>query len=314
MSYTLGFELSCWGADFPRVRDFATVVTREQSLIDLGYDLTDPEQGDENEKRLGVATDYFVGEEHHVLCWSEFSGASKPLDIDVIIDRIVQAFPNVEFIYSYFHDGPLSYEEYRKGSEREEVVSFALDVAVKDEAAFQVLAREAQAFVERQETLLEEPLFGGGLFYPSYPLFDDGPVNPPFVVFPMKRIRISQMEKTVEDFLRHLWDLVQTPLYCVIVREDQGTADCDEKAVFSGRELIWERIDYLFIMIGNTPDERVLDFLFFPEEGSLGKSNRFFFDPETGIRTSFYPEDESDGLEKASVNDDEDGEEDDLPW
>lgn len=302
MSCTYGFNLSCREADFPRVRDFATEETRKQSLKDLGYDLTDPEQGDEEEKELGVATSYYVSEDHYTLCWSEFSGAAKSLDIEGIMDRIVQAFPDVEFIYSKFHDGPLAYEEYRKGSELEEVVSFALDVSVKDDAAFQVLTREALAFVERQETLLEDPLFEGG------------PVHPPFVVFPMNRVRISLKEKLVEDLVKHLWDLVQTPLYCVIVTEGQGTADCDKKAVFTGRELTWEAIDFLFIMVyGNTPDERVMDFLFFPEGDSLGKSDRFFFDSETGIRTFFYPEEESDEGEKASEEDDEDGEEYDLP-
>lgn len=86
------------------------------------------------------------------------------MDVDGIMDRIVPRFPDVEFIYSQDYDGFVDYEEYRKGSEREEVKSFALDVAVKDEAAFQVLAREAQAFVEEQETLLDSPLFEGDQF------------------------------------------------------------------------------------------------------------------------------------------------------
>ena len=49
--------------DFPRVRDFATAATREQSLKDLGYDLTDPEQGDEEEKYYGVATVFYVSKD-----------------------------------------------------------------------------------------------------------------------------------------------------------------------------------------------------------------------------------------------------------
>ena len=60
MSCTYGFQLSCREADFPRVRDFATEATREQSLKDLGYDLTDPEQGNEEEKYYGVATVFYV--------------------------------------------------------------------------------------------------------------------------------------------------------------------------------------------------------------------------------------------------------------
>ena len=303
MSCTYSFYLSCREVDFPRVRDFATVATREQSLKVLGYDLTDPEQGDEEEKYYGVATEYYVNEEDHTVGWSEFTGARKSLDIKGIMDQIVQAFPEVEFIYSHFHDGPLDYEEYRKGNEREELESFALDIAVKDEAAFQVLAREAQAFVEQQETLLD------------YPLFEGGPIHPPFVVFPMNRVRISLKEKAVEEVVRHLWDLVQTPLYCIIVRQDQGTADCNKKAVFSGGELTWEVIGNLFTMVyGNAPDERVLDFLFFPEEGAIGKDDWFFFDPKTGIRTSFFAEEGSDGNEMKSEKDnDEETDEYDLP-
>ena len=36
MSRIYGFSLSCREVDFPRVRDFATAATREQSLKDLG--------------------------------------------------------------------------------------------------------------------------------------------------------------------------------------------------------------------------------------------------------------------------------------
>ena len=303
MSCTYGFQLSCREADFPRVRDFATEATREQSLKDLGYDLTDPEQGNEEEKYYGVATVFYVSEEHHALCWGEHSGARKSLDIEGIMDRIVQAFPDVEFIYSQDYDGFVDYEEYRKGSEREEVKSFALDVAVKDEAAFPVLAWVALTFVEEQETLLDAPLFAGGS------------VHPPFVVFPMNRVRVSIKEKTVEDLIKHLWDVVRTPLYCVFVEDWEDSAGCARKAVFSGGELSWERIDYHFVMLhGNTPDGRVLDFLFSSEDGVMGEDDWFYFDSETGIRTSIYPEKESDGHEKTSEKDDGDTDWHDLPW
>jgi hypothetical protein len=269
----------------------------------LGYDLTDPEQGDEEEKYYGVATVFYVSEEHHALCWGEHSGARKSLDVDGIMDRIVQRFPEVEFIYSQDYDGFVDYEEYRKGSEREEVNSFALDVAVKDEAVFQVLSREAQAFVEEQETLLDAPLF------------EEGSIHPPFVVFPMNRVRVSIKKKTVGDLIKHLWDVVRTPLYCVFVEDWEDSAGCARKAVFSGGELSWERIDYHFVMLhGNTPDGRVLDFLFSSEEGVMGEDDWFYFDSETGIRTSIYPEKESDGLEKKSEKDDEGTDWHDLPW
>ena len=298
MSRIYGFSLSCQEIDFPRVRDFATAATREQSLKDLGYDLTGPEQ----EAKKGNSY-FFVNEEHHTLDWTVFSGARKSLDVDGIMDRIVQRFPEVEFIYSQDYDGFVDYEEYRKGSEREEVNSFALDVAVKDEAVFQVLSREAQAFVEEQETLLDAPLF------------EEGSIHPPFVVFPMKRVRVSIKKKTVEDLIKHLWDVVRTPLYCVFVEDWEDSAGCARKAVFSGGELSWERIDYHFVMLhGNTPDGRVLDFLFSSEEGVMGEDDWFYFDSETGIRTSIYPEKESDGLGKKSEKDDEGTDWHDLPW
>ena len=297
MSYLYGFDLSCREADFPRVRNFAIEETRKQSLKDLGYDLTDPKLGH------GVANSFFVSEEQHALCWGEHSGARKSLDVDGIMDRIVQRFPEVEFIYSQDYDGFVDYEEYRKGSEREEVNSFALDVAVKDEAVFQVLSREAQAFVEEQETLLDAPLF------------EEGSIHPPFVVFPMNRVRVSIKKKTVGDLIKHLWDVVRTPLYCVFVEDWEDSAGCARKAVFSGGELSWERIDYHFVMLhGNTPDGRVLDFLFSSEEGVMGEDDWFYFDSETGIRTSIYPEKESDGLEKTSEKDDEGTDWHDLPW
>ena len=87
------------------------------------------------------------------------------------------------------------------------------------------------------------------------------------------------------------------------------------KAVFSGGELSWERIDYHFMMLhGNTPDGRVLDFLFSSEEGVMGEDDWFYFDSKTGIHTSIYPEKESDGLEKTSEKDDGDTDWHDLPW
>ena len=95
MSRTYGFKLSCREVDSPRVRDFATAATREQSFKDLGYDLTGPEQ----EEKKGNSY-FFVREEHHSLDWTEFSGTRKSLDVDGIMDRIVQAFPDVEFINS----------------------------------------------------------------------------------------------------------------------------------------------------------------------------------------------------------------------
>ena len=74
MSRIYGFSLSCQEVDFPRVRDFATAATREQSLKDLGYDLTDPEQGDEEEKYYGVATVFYVSEVFRIIkCYFVFN-------------------------------------------------------------------------------------------------------------------------------------------------------------------------------------------------------------------------------------------------
>ena len=74
MSCTYSFYLSCRDVYFPRVRDFATTATREQSLKDLGYDLTDPEQGDEEEKYYGVATVFYVSEVFRIIkCYFVFN-------------------------------------------------------------------------------------------------------------------------------------------------------------------------------------------------------------------------------------------------
>ena len=84
----------------------------------------------------------------------------------------------------------------------------------------------------------------------------------------MNRVRVSIKEKTVEDLIKHLWDVVLTPLYCVIVEDWEDSAGCARKAVFSGGELTWVKIDYHFVILhGNTPDGRVLDFLFPPKKG-----------------------------------------------
>lgn len=67
MSCTYSFYLSCREVDFRRVRDFAKAATQEQSLKVLGYDLTDPEQGDEEEKYYGVATVFYVSEVFRII-------------------------------------------------------------------------------------------------------------------------------------------------------------------------------------------------------------------------------------------------------
>ena len=46
----------------------------------------------------------------------------------------------------------------------------------------------------------------------------------------------------------------------------------------------------------------------------MGEDDWFYFDSETGIRTSIYPEKESDGLGKKSEKDDEGTDWHDLPW
>ena len=67
---------------------YATELTREWSLKELGYDMTIRDE--ESDKKMG-----FYVKDHQVM-WNDFSGSSKNIPVGHIIEKVSMHFPERE--------------------------------------------------------------------------------------------------------------------------------------------------------------------------------------------------------------------------
>lgn len=237
MSAHIGYELHARKpADFKELVVYATKLTRKASLEQLGYDITPPDKNPEREFQSFCIHD-------DTICWDDFTGCIKHLDIKAIIDQIVHRFPETVFIYRVYGEGPLAYEAYIKGDIQEELLNKALNVGIENpEVLHQVLDEMPEA---RQ--------------------------SGPFLIFPFMQYPVSKFKEAVSDILQKAESVIpDTELYCVIWDDDVDGGVYDKKGIYSQGRIIWEDIstdEIRAIMIGlgiyeNEPTEEVFGVLF----------------------------------------------------
>lgn len=140
MSASIGYELHARNPkDFKEMAAYATELTRKVSLERLGYDITNPDENPEKEFQS-----FCIGDSGNAICWEDFTGGTKHLDIRAIIDQIVHHFPEVEFIYRAFGDGPVAYECVIKNGEETKIEPYGLCLYIENEDDFRHLADMAQ--------------------------------------------------------------------------------------------------------------------------------------------------------------------------
>ena len=223
------------GTDMSEVKAFAEEITRKASLDLLGYDITDPVGNPAKEyQRFSIGND--------ALCWSDYTGCDKHLDVPGIIKQIAHHFPETEFIYSVYWEGPMVSEEYIKGNVREKLVRKVLDVGIDNPEA-------------RRKVMTGMP---------------DAEQSGPFLLFHFKQYPVSKLYEAADEITSKVAQIIpDTTLYCVMVDDDDEGYYFSEKGVFSDGKIIWEDMtwderdiinDDLHVR-ENNPTDAVLAFL-----------------------------------------------------
>ena len=119
MSATIGYGLRTRKAeDFEQMAAYATELTREWSLKELGYDMTIRDE--EREKKQGFYFQGYYVEENEVM-WHDFSGSDKNIPIEVMIEQVSTHFPEMELLFWRSWEGPVDYECSIKNGEVTEI-------------------------------------------------------------------------------------------------------------------------------------------------------------------------------------------------
>ena len=142
MSATIGYGLRTRkAADFEEMAAYATELTREWSLKELGYDLTVHDE--EREKKQGF---YFQGYhvEENQVTWHDFSGSDKNVPIDDIIEQVSTHFPEMELLFWRSWEGPVDYECSIKYGEVTEIKPHGLCLYIENEDDFRCLSGMVQ--------------------------------------------------------------------------------------------------------------------------------------------------------------------------
>ena len=236
MSASIGYELHARNPkDFKEMAAYATELTRKVSLERLGYDITNPDENPEKEFQSFSIHD-------KTICWDDFTGCVKHLDIKAIIDQIVHHFPEMEFIYRVWGDGPLVYEAYIKGDICERLLNKTLYVGIENPEALRNVLKE----------------------------MPDAKQSGPFLIFPFMQYPVSKFEEAIAEVLQKVEAAIpDTELYCVIWDDDLDGGIYERKGIYSQDHISWEDVsldEIQAIMIGlgvfNEPTEEVLGVLF----------------------------------------------------
>ena len=236
MSASIGYSLHARKLDdFNELAAYATEITKKASLDGLGYDITKPDENPEGEFQSFSIHD-------ETICWDDFTGCVKHLDIKAIIDQIVHRFPEMEFIYRVWGDGPLVYEAYIKGDICERLLNQALYVGIENPEALRNVLKE----------------------------MPDARQSGPFLIFPFMQCPVSKFEEAITEILQKVEVVIpDTELYCVIWDDDLEGGVYERKGVYSQGSISWEDVsmdEIQAIMIGlgvsNEPTEEVLEVLF----------------------------------------------------
>ncbi len=119
MSATIGYGLRTRKAeDFEQMAAYATKLTSDWSLKELGYDMTIPDE--EREKKQGFYFQGYYVEDSEVM-WHDFSGSDNNIPIEDIIEQISTHFPKMELLFWRSWEGPVDYECCIKNGEVTEI-------------------------------------------------------------------------------------------------------------------------------------------------------------------------------------------------
>ena len=220
----------------PEVLEFAKELTRKRSLEQLGLDLVElsrilssgvpvtrdmfPEDMARGLEEMRIVDDlsnpedikeidYFLsfGIKGSTVWWNQFSGCLNDLDTMGIMKETVKRFPETAFVIG---DG--YYREYVKGDFCERLINHTLDVGVDNPEAFAKLS-----------TVLKEQQY------------------PPFFLFPLGELLISQVDSAIEKVLAMVSALVPgEKLYCVLAENETIEGDIiTKKGVTADSHISW---------------------------------------------------------------------------
>jgi hypothetical protein len=218
----------------PEVLEFAKELTRERSKEQLGFDLVEMcrilssgapitrESFPEDMARAmsemgldpleledigGIGSFLSFGIKGSTVWWNQFSKIRKDLGTMEIMKEIVKRFPETPFAIG---DG--YYKEYVKGDFCEQLINITLDVGVDNPEAYAKLS-----------AVLKEQQY------------------PPFFLFPLGDLLISQTESALEEAVARLSALVPgEKLYCVLVENGWIEGDVfTKKGIATDSHISW---------------------------------------------------------------------------
>ena len=236
MSASIGYILQAKKPEnFKELAAYATEITKKASLERLGYDITNPDENPEKDFQSFSIHDATI-------CWDDFTGCVDHLDIKAIIDQIVHYFPETEFIYRVYREGPLAYEAYIKGDIQEELLNKVLNVGIENPEALRNVLKE----------------------------MPDVKQSGPFLIFPFMQYPVSKFEEAIAEVLQKVEAIIpDKELYCVIWDDDLDGGVYDRKGIYSQGSISWEDVtldEMRAIMLGlgvfDEPTAEVLGVLF----------------------------------------------------
>ena len=119
--------------DFEKMAAYATELTREWSLKELGSDLTS-----ETAKSLSLPERFTVMADK--VSWSDNPTSDKPITNSIptgdIIEQISKHFPEMELLLSSYSEGQTVYECRIKNGKRTEIESYSLGIYVENNKDF----------------------------------------------------------------------------------------------------------------------------------------------------------------------------------
>ena len=194
--------------DFEKMATYATELTREWSLKELGYDLTS-----EAAKSLNLLEEYMVMADR--VSWSDNPMSDyplaqwKPIPTGDIIEQISKHFPEMELLFSGYSEGQTVNECRIKNGERTEIESYSLGVYIENHEDFSRLVEMLQKKELQSRHLIKIVNVEGQC---SAILYFEG----------LSKEEQESVPNGVIDEITEL--LPQADFYCFLIREyDQGS-------------------------------------------------------------------------------------------
>ena len=192
--------------DFEKMAAYATELTREWSLKELGCDLTSEEATSLNlPERFAVMADK--------VSWSDNPTSDRPISKSIptgdIITKISKHFPEMELVLCGYEDGKTVNECRIKNGERIEIESYSLGIYVENNEDFRRLAEMLQKEELQSRHLIETVNIEGQC---SAILYFEG----------LSKDEQVSVPNGIIDEITGL--LPKSDFYCLLIREyDQGS-------------------------------------------------------------------------------------------